>query len=262
MDTKLRLIVAVTAAFALAACGGADDASSTDDARSTSVASTDTGPIAEPGEVVIEGVPVEEQAIANLEVRIENVGASKDVGLPPPVGITCTKSIPATCTETIECPVADDANDPAAQQVCGWLREQGADALAGEPDGRQMCTQLYGGPEVATVTGTLEEQTIDVTFSREDGCAIARFDAASTLWIGVQPSTEPVGGGAAGSCLALPPDTPVSSDAPASGGAADEVCATPAEPGVTSTPTPAPAPPAQAEPDVISDPPEAFDLEQ
>ena len=187
-----------------------------------------------------------------LEVNRENAGASNDAGLPPPVGIKCTKSIPATCTETVECPVAEDANDPGAQQVCGWLAKDGTAALTGEPDGRQMCTQIYGGPETATVTGTLDGKPVDATFSREDGCAIARFDAASTLWLGVQATTEPVGGGAAGSCLALPPDTPVSNDGPAAGGAADETCATPA------TPTP----PAQAQPDVISDPPEAFDLEQ
>jgi hypothetical protein len=39
------------------------------------------------------------------------------------------------------------------------------------------CTQQYGGPQTARVTGTLRGETIDATFSREQGCEIARWDA-------------------------------------------------------------------------------------
>jgi hypothetical protein len=260
MDRTARrlalLLVLLIAALGLGACGGNDESStSTDrDASTASTAGSDAEPRADEGEVALGAVPVEDQATAMLEVKLENVGASKDAGLPPPVGIKCTKSIPATCTETIECPVADDANDPAAQQVCGWLKREGASTLVDEPDADRMCTEQYGGPEVATVAGMLDGKPVDVSFSRENGCAISRFDAASVLWLGVMPVAGGAGGGAAaGSCLALPPDTPVSSDAPAAGGAADEVCATPATP---------PSPPSPAEPGVINDPPEAFELEQ
>jgi hypothetical protein len=39
------------------------------------------------------------------------------------------------------------------------------------------CTQQYGGPQTARVTGTLNGETIDARFSREQGCEIARWDA-------------------------------------------------------------------------------------
>jgi hypothetical protein len=39
------------------------------------------------------------------------------------------------------------------------------------------CTQQFGGPQTARVTGTLRGETIDATFSREQGCEIARWDA-------------------------------------------------------------------------------------
>jgi hypothetical protein len=39
------------------------------------------------------------------------------------------------------------------------------------------CTQQYGGPETAHVTGTLRGEPVDARFSREQGCEIARWDA-------------------------------------------------------------------------------------
>jgi hypothetical protein len=43
------------------------------------------------------------------------------------------------------------------------------------------CTQQFGGPEVATVKGTLQGERVDATFSREDGCQIARWETAKPL---------------------------------------------------------------------------------
>lgn len=38
------------------------------------------------------------------------------------------------------------------------------------------CTQQYGGPEKAHVTGTLEGRPVDVTIDRADGCGIAAYE--------------------------------------------------------------------------------------
>jgi hypothetical protein len=43
------------------------------------------------------------------------------------------------------------------------------------------CTQQFGGPETATVTGTLRGREVDARFSRENGCEIARWDKVSPL---------------------------------------------------------------------------------
>ncbi len=39
-----------------------------------------------------------------------------------------------------------------------------------------MCTQIYGGPAVARVTGTFRDQRIDTTFRRTDGCQVDRWE--------------------------------------------------------------------------------------
>jgi hypothetical protein len=43
------------------------------------------------------------------------------------------------------------------------------------------CTEQYGGPEVATVKGTLRGKPVNARFSRVNGCEIARWNTASKL---------------------------------------------------------------------------------
>lgn len=244
-----RLTMLLLAALLLAACGGddADGSMTTADDASTGTGETGTSTTGA-GEGDRAGAPAAEQAEGTVRVELRNVGAKDGGGLPVPAGITCTRSLPATCRETIECPVADDGG-AAEQRVCAWLRSTGLALLTEEPEPGRVCTQVYGGPEVATVTGTVDGTDVDATFSREDGCAIARFDAVAPLWTGVVDpdlSLEPAGGDAATDCpVIVEPDAPVSS-ADQAPGAADEHCSGAAEP----------------QPRIVDDPPEAFELER
>jgi hypothetical protein len=43
------------------------------------------------------------------------------------------------------------------------------------------CTEIYGGPATATVTGTLDGKPVDAEFSLNNGCEISRWDKASAL---------------------------------------------------------------------------------
>jgi hypothetical protein len=69
---------------------------------------------------------------------------------------------------------------PEDSEVCSALGD--IDPKTFEPiPGNQACTQQYGGPETATVKGTLDGKEIDAKFSRENGCEIARWEAAQPL---------------------------------------------------------------------------------
>jgi hypothetical protein len=68
----------------------------------------------------------------------------------------------------VECPGAE---------VCGQLS---ARSLAPVP-GDTACTAIYGGPNVARVTGTLRGEPVDEQFSLEDGCQIARWERNRAL---------------------------------------------------------------------------------
>jgi len=56
------------------------------------------------------------------------------------------------------------------------------DTFAPVPAG-QACTMIYGGPEKATVKGTLNGVPVDGTFTRANGCEIARWDTLVQLKI-------------------------------------------------------------------------------
>jgi hypothetical protein len=55
------------------------------------------------------------------------------------------------------------------------------DLLAGKPAGRRACTQIYGGPERALVTGRIGARTVRRGFTRKDGCGIADWRRAMPL---------------------------------------------------------------------------------
>ncbi|RYJ05551.1 MAG: hypothetical protein EON52_10980 [Actinomycetales bacterium] len=64
----------------------------------------------------------------------------------------------------------------------GCAELKSLDARVLEPvDGTKPCTQLYGGPEVVTLTGTIDRKAVNATFSRTDGCEIERYDAVRPL---------------------------------------------------------------------------------
>ena len=70
----------------------------------------------------------------------------------------------------VRCEAADDS------ALCRDVAGLAPDDFAPTP-ANMACTQQYGGPQTAQVTGTLHGERIDATFSREQGCEIARWDA-------------------------------------------------------------------------------------
>jgi len=87
-----------------------------------------------------------------------------------------------TCLGTPE----GDHPDPAA--ACAHL--QGAEDLFAPLPEDVMCTEQYGGPETARITGRWHGQPVDAEFSRTDGCRIGQWEALG-------PVLPPVGGAAA-----------------------------------------------------------------
>jgi hypothetical protein len=62
-------------------------------------------------------------------------------------------------------------------EPCDAARLRRLSALLAPDDPAQACTQQYGGPERAHVTGTLEGRPVDATVTRTNGCGIADYEA-------------------------------------------------------------------------------------
>jgi hypothetical protein len=65
--------------------------------------------------------------------------------------------------------------------------ETACSALAGDPQALEpvpadtACTMIFGGPEQATVVGTLKGEEIDAAFERSNGCELDRWDRMAAL---------------------------------------------------------------------------------
>jgi hypothetical protein len=73
-----------------------------------------------------------------------------------------------------------DAGRPPAATLCAKARAI-AQLLTTQPDKDRMCTQIYGGPQTARVTGTIDGVKVDRRFTRTNGCEIADFGRAGAL---------------------------------------------------------------------------------
>ena len=82
---------------------------------------------------------------------------------------------------TLRCPAGGTL--PNAADTCRRLGEID-DPFAPVPKG-SACTQIYGGPELADVTGTYNGKRIDTQFSRGNGCELDRWKKVGFLFPGV-----------------------------------------------------------------------------
>lgn len=70
---------------------------------------------------------------------------------------------------------------PKPVRACAALLDAGRGALAPVPADR-LCTQQYGGPERARITGVWRGKPVDSRFNRTDGCQIARWNALDAVF--------------------------------------------------------------------------------
>jgi hypothetical protein len=78
---------------------------------------------------------------------------------------------------------ADGDGPAAAEQTrcagggCAWVPRQAFKPV----NRRQVCTDIFGGPQTATVEGTVDGKAVSSKFSRQNGCEIARWNMAAPL---------------------------------------------------------------------------------
>lgn len=80
---------------------------------------------------------------------------------------------------TLVCPARAGAIK-SRRSACAKLSRLGSSAFAPVPKGT-ACTEIYGGPQLALVTGTLGGKKIDARFNRSNGCEIQRWQTLGFL---------------------------------------------------------------------------------
>lgn len=157
---RTRTIALLAAAALLAGCAGeAEDATGP---GATTGPSQPGDPVTPPGDDDTEDGSDATTAAAELTVEVD----PGDGGAPT--------------TWTLGCdPPSGDHPDAGA--ACAAIAEAGGAAAFAPVPGDAMCTQIYGGPQVARVTGTLDGSPVSAEFSRENGCEMSRWDSLAPL---------------------------------------------------------------------------------
>lgn len=151
-----KLLIAIPLA-ALAACGGGSAATTTPAAPSTTVPSR--------------LAPGTDAVIGSITIEVTHPSAA-------PVSFTID-----CLGDTFTVTPAIQGIDGAA--ACARLGDAAVmDRLVSGPPAGRICTEIYGGEDVAVVTGTLDDLDIAARFDRTNGCGIADWD---TLLAGILP---------------------------------------------------------------------------
>ncbi|WP_160668089.1 serine protease inhibitor [Pseudarthrobacter sp. ATCC 49987] len=84
---------------------------------------------------------------------------------------------------------AEGCTLPDSAAALAAVTQHGEDIFFPKPGPPKMCTQQYGGPQIAEVTGWFLGREVRSTFRRTDGCEIARWRAMAPLLGGNAGST-------------------------------------------------------------------------
>jgi hypothetical protein len=139
----------------LTACGGGDDTAQT--APGSPPASPDTAP-----------TPPGDDALAGSDPALNDLVVTQDLGDGSPPQ-----------RWTLVCAGAVSGDHPQAEAACAHLAAI-EDPFAPAP-ADLVCTEVYGGPQTARVTGVWGGEPVELEPGRRDGCEIAEWDALGPL---------------------------------------------------------------------------------
>lgn len=106
------------------------------------------------------------QGNAELSIMIK----PSETGAPTSFTLVCQNGAPAA-----------ESQHPNAAAACTALKNTPAILSPAPPAKDQVCTQQYGGPQQATVTGVVDGRNVEASFSLRDGCEIALWNAAKDV---------------------------------------------------------------------------------
>ncbi|RJU02074.1 hypothetical protein D6T65_05530 [Arthrobacter frigidicola] len=70
---------------------------------------------------------------------------------------------------------------PNAEAACTVVSRLGVKFFTAIPDKNIVCTEIYGGPQTASITGTVDGKPVRARFARTNGCEISRWDAVKEI---------------------------------------------------------------------------------
>jgi hypothetical protein len=78
-------------------------------------------------------------------------------------------------------PSGTGAYAATAIQICAELASRAGVFDQIEQSGGQVCAEIYGGPQRASITGSIAGQSVDVSIDRSNGCGIDQWQSLEWL---------------------------------------------------------------------------------
>ncbi|MGM0931567.1 MAG: hypothetical protein ACQEXN_17970 [Actinomycetota bacterium] len=160
------LIIGLLAVPSLAACGPGDQPAPSPGI--TAPASPGTGSPGTPGTSEPAPPNTQEGTAMDADLTIVLTSAGSDARVERT--LVCRDNQPA-----------DGSTVRDAEAACAALSKHGEKVFFELPDRNRICTQQYGGPQQARVTGTISGREVDKQFSLTDGCKISEWNSMQAL---------------------------------------------------------------------------------
>jgi len=155
----------------LAGCGGPEPQPSATAPAGSPPATAQPSPSATPPAPAPPSSPAPTKGVLVTDASLKIVMSTQGVAGSRELVLECVDSKP-TARSTVSNPDA----------ACAALAKSGDVVFFAPPNPNRTCTQQYGGPQKARVTGTLNGQPVDKVFSLTDGCRIAEWQAMQPLF--------------------------------------------------------------------------------
>ena len=173
-------LLAVLAVAGLAACTAGPDGTATPSASPTASSSVSTAPTASdaPAPDTETSVPAPPPSAppapsagpgagnAELSIMVKPSPGEADLNYT----LVCRDGLPT-----------GESKHPQPEAACTALKNNAALLSPDTMNTAQACTEQYGGPQQATVTGIVDETPVAVAFARTNGCEIGAWDAAEDV---------------------------------------------------------------------------------
>jgi Subtilisin inhibitor-like len=177
---NFRMLAAVLAVGAglISGCSGTpDNGASTSAAPTTSSAGSSPAGSAAPSPDTETSVPAPAPATSRPSAGPGQGNAELAITVVPSEGaaeldytLACSAGTPAA-----------ESSHPNAAAACAALKANPGILSPEEPGTSRTCTQQYGGPQKATVTGMVDGVAVESSFARTNGCEISAWDAAKDV---------------------------------------------------------------------------------
>lgn len=176
---KVRLFAAVLAVGAglLAGCSGTPQGSPSDPAPASPSPAGTPSASGTPSADAETSVPAPAPATSRPSPGPGQGNAELAITVVPSDGaaeldytLVCTSGTPAA-----------ESSHPSAAAACAALQANPSILAPSTQGTAQACTQQYGGPQKATVTGVVDAVAVDAAFARTNGCEISAWEAAKDV---------------------------------------------------------------------------------